>query len=69
MLTLGMTLTSDVSSYGIVATLPSGYRPDKQVWGQSPNCRFDITAGGNVRLIDSKSSGTSLNVSFTYVIA
>ena len=69
MLTLGITLTSDVSNYGVVATIPTGFRPDGQIWGSTSNCNFDITASGNVRLIGAKTSGQSFNISATYVTA
>ena len=66
-LTMGITLTSAVSSYGVIATIPSGFRPYAQMWGNSRDVPFDITAGGNIRLINSTASGTSFNLSATYI--
>ena len=68
-LTMGITLTSAVSSYGVIATIPSGFRPYAQMWGTNRGNAYDITAGGNIRLIDSTASGTSLNISATYITA
>lgn len=65
--TLDITLTSAVSGYGTIATLPVGFRPFSQYWGETRNVSFDITYGGNVRLIAGGSSGTSYQVSATYI--
>ena len=65
---MGMQFTSAVGNYSSIATLPSGYRPVAQVWGSVRNFDFDITAGGNVRAITSMSSGSSVNISMTYVV-
>lgn len=68
MVTLGMTLTSSVAAYGILASLPSGYRPTNQIWGSTQNCDFDITPGGNIRTTKNMENGASLNISATFVV-
>ena len=69
-LTVGLTTTSAVSSYGIIATIPSGFRPYGQLWSRSlQGRRFDITVSGNIRTIDAVGSGEDYNFSVCYVIA
>ena len=57
------TLTSAVNAYGVIATLPSVFRPYNQIVGRD----IDITASGNVRALRNMTSGTVITEYFTYI--
>ena len=63
-----------IQSYGVVATIPYGYRPAKQTFGAaSANTTltpFDVTASGNVRLISGITTSTAIAVvlSAVYIV-
>lgn len=61
-----------ISSYGVIAVIPSGFRPVKQLWStgvrDTTYFAYDITMGGNVRTINpiSTSAASSINLSIAY---
>lgn len=64
-ITITLTLTSAVSAYGVLATIPSGYRPvAQQILGN-----VDITASGNIRSRTAMASGSTVEVSCCYITA
>lgn len=63
-LALDLTLTSNVSAWGTLATIAEGYRPLYQVQAEG----IQITASGNIRTIDAKTSGAFVNVTIPYII-
>lgn len=66
-LTIALTLTSNVSAYDTVAAIPSGYRPYSQQLYECVN--LDITASGNIRSTSSRTSGSTIQFSCTYIKA
>lgn len=67
-MTLGITLSSNVSAYTPVANIPVGFRPKYQGWFESMDAAFDITAGGNVRFMTSQTAGSTFNLAAVYIV-
>lgn len=61
--TIALTLTSAVSAWETIATIPTGYRPVAQ---QLLN-GIDVTASGNIRSLTSRASGSTVEISFCYI--
>ena len=64
--TLALTLTSSVSAWGVVAVIPTGYRPAIQNIYKA--AAYDITAGGNIRTRKALAAGDTIEESFTYIV-
>lgn len=68
-MTIGITLSTDVSAFTAVATIPAGFRPKYQGWFDSSGIKFDVTVGGNVRFLDNHTAGEAFNLSAAYIIS
>lgn len=69
---IGVTATATVSAYTAIATLPTGYIPQKQFFivaltSANAQVPVDITTGGSVRPRTPISSGTTLYISCAYI--
>lgn len=65
--TIALTLTSALSAWDVVAVIPSGYRP--LVQNIFATAGFDVTQSGNIRTRRARTSGSTIEESFAYVVA
>lgn len=69
MLVVSIKLTANVAAYETVATIPSGFRPFRQMWGiDNLSHPYTVTQNGNIQSTVARSSGEYITIVKTYLV-